>query len=246
MIIDAHAHMDEIPSLGWMDPADRVVGFLDRAGIDMAVVSTYCNMPGIKDDAVEYLYEGCSQYPGRFIPYIRLDPWYGDRALAVLDRAVKQFGFKGVKFHPAHYSLQPFGIDTVNILKRAAEYDIPVLFHCSDEACCLPLQIAEACRQSPETTVILAHMGGFYHLEDAIRVCQKYPNVYMDTCESPFPHGIEKAVRELGAEKILFGTDIPTDNPFFEIEKIKCIGLSKEEEELIFCGNIARILHLEI
>jgi len=27
MIIDAHAHMDEIPALGWIDPPERVIKF---------------------------------------------------------------------------------------------------------------------------------------------------------------------------------------------------------------------------
>jgi len=246
MIIDSHAHMDEIPSLGWIDPPERVISFMDKAGIDKAVVSTYCNLPGIKDDALEYVLEGVNKYPDRFIPYVRLDPWYGDRALAVLDKAVREYNFKGVKFHPVHYSLHPFGEDTVKIMRRAAEFDIPVLFHCSDEAMCLPLQIAEAVRQSPATKVILAHMGGFYHMEDAIRVCKEFKNVYMDTCESPFIHGIAKAIKEVGADKILFGTDIPTDNPIFEIEKIKALKLSKDEEDLIFYKNIARLLNMTV
>jgi predicted TIM-barrel fold metal-dependent hydrolase len=246
MIIDSHAHMDEVLSLGWFDPPERVIGFLDRAGIDMAVVSTYCNLPGINNDALEYVYEGVKKFPDRLIPYVRLDPWYGEKTLAIIDKAVKDYNFKGVKLHPVHYTLHPYGADTVNIMKRAAEYDIPVLFHSSDEAMCLPLQIAEGVRQSPETKVILAHMGGFYHVEDAIRVCKEFPNVYLDTCENPFPYQIRTAVEELGADRVLFGTDIPTDNPFFEIEKIKCLNLSKEEEDLIFYKNIARLLNLKI
>lgn len=246
MIIDSHAHMDEVASLGWMDPPERVLKFMDMAGIDMAVVSTYCNLPGINDGALEYVYEGCKKFPGRFIPYVRLDPWYGQRALDVVDIAVKKYNFRGLKFHPVHYSLHPFGEDTVKLLRKAADYDIPVLFHCSDEAMCLPLQIAEAVRQSPETKVILAHMGGFFHSNDAIEVAKKYKNVYIDTCEMPIINEIKRAVKELGADKVLFGTDIPTDNPLFEIEKIKSIGLLKEEEDLIFYKNIARILKMDI
>ena len=246
MIIDAHAHVDEIASLGWMDPPERVVSFMDMANIDKAVVSTYCNLPGINNDALEYMNDSVKKFPDRLIPYVRLDPWYGQRTLDVLDKAVKEYNFKGVKFHPVHYTLHPFGEDTVKILKRAAEYDIPVLFHCSDEAMCLPMQIAEGIRQSPETKVILAHMGGFFHLDDAIRVCRDFKNVYLDTCESPLIHDIKRAVEILGADRILFGTDIPTDNPLFEIEKIKAMKLSKEEEDLIFYKNIARLLNLEI
>jgi predicted TIM-barrel fold metal-dependent hydrolase len=163
-----------------------------------------------------------------------------------MDLAVKKYGYKGVKFHPVHYTLHPFGRETVAILKRAAEYDIPVLFHCSDEMMCLPLQIEEAYKQSPETKVILAHSGGFFHMDDAIRIVARNKNMYMDTCENASIEGLKKAVRTVGAEKVLFGTDIPTDNPLFEIEKIKALELSKEEEDLIFYKNIARLLHLNV
>jgi len=245
MLIDSHAHMDEIESLGWIDPPERVIKFMDMAGIDKAVVSTYCNTPGIKEDAIEYVAANVAKFP-RLIPYVRLDPWYGRRALDAMIKAVKTYNFKGVKFHPVHYSLHPFGDDTVNILKKAADYDIPVLFHCSDEAMCLPYQIEEACRQSPETKVILAHMGGFFHKTDALEVAYENENVYLDTCEFPYPEDIRTAVKKLGSGKLLFGTDIPTDNPLFEIEKIKCLGLPKEDEDNIFFKNIASILKLDV
>jgi predicted TIM-barrel fold metal-dependent hydrolase len=238
--------MDEVKSLGWIDPPERVIRFMDMVGIDKAVVSTYCNTPGIKDDALEYVAENVAKYPDRLIPYVRLDPWYGQRTLEVLTKAVEIYKFKGAKLHPVHYSLHPFGEDTVNIMKRAAHYVIPVLFHCSDEMMCLPYQIEEACRQSPDTKVILAHMGGFFHRADAIEVAYNNENVYLDTCEFPYPEGIREAARKLGSRKLLFGTDLPTDNPFFEIEKIKCIHLPKEDEDNIFFKNIASILKINL
>ena len=246
MIIDSHAHMDELVALGWLDPPEKVIKLMDWAGIDKAVVSTYCNLPGINDNALEYVADGVSKYPDRLIHYVRLDPWYGDRAISILERAVEEFNFKGVKLHPVHYTLHPFGEATVNILKKAANYGIPVLFHCSDETMSLPLQIEKAIIQSPNTVVILAHMGGFFHYNDAIKVCKRNENVYLDTCEISYVSVIKKAVSEVGADKILFGTDIPTDNPFFEIEKIKACNLSKEAEDKIFFKNIAKILKLNI
>lgn len=244
MIIDAHAHIDEVPALDWIDPPEKLMPLLDIAGIDMAVVSTYANMPGFNDGAMEYVYDACLRYP-RLIPYIRLDPWYGDRALDVMRTAVEQFGFKGVKLHPVHYTLHPYGEQTVSILKLAREYDIPVLFHCSDEEMSLPLQIALAVKQSPETIVICAHMGGFFHNEDVVRLMCEHENVFVDTSEFPYPAYIKKAVNLVGAERVLFGTDLPTTNVFVEMEKVRLAGLTDSEEQAVFGGNIARILKLK-
>lgn len=246
VVIDAHAHMDVCDVRGWYDDPDRVIGFMDRAGIDMAVVSTYRNTPETDLSALEYIAEGCRQYPERLIPFLRLNPRAGTKALDALELGIHEYGIKGVKLHPASYNLAPFMKATTDILKMAARYEMPVLFHCSDELMCYPLQLEEAIRECPDTTVILAHMGGFFHKRDALEVCKRNPNVYMDTCEFTFSKEIEKAVREIGAERLLFGTDIPTDNPVFEIEKVKRLGLGQENEDFIFYKNIARILKMDL
>ena len=246
LIIDAHAHMDVFPARGWYDTPDKVIRYMDMAGIDMAVVSTYVNYPGPKRTAIEDLYNDCNQYPGRFIPYIRLNPRFVDETEAAIDLAVKEYGFKGVKLHPTSYAIHPFTEPTLKILRRAAHYDIPVLFHCSDENLTLPLQIAEAAKHCPETKIIMAHMGGFHHFKDVLRALKKYPNLYIDTCEFPFSQEIRIAAEEVGPERILFGTDIPTDNPVFEIEKVKQANLGEQAEENIFCNNIAKLLKLDV
>ncbi len=246
MIIDAHAHMDVFPARGWYDTPEKVIKYLDMANIDMAVVSTYVNYPGPNMKAVEELYDNCSKYPGRFIPFIRMNPRFVDETENAVDMAVKKYNFKGIKLHPTSYAIHPFTEPTLKILRKAVEYDIPVLFHCSDECLTLPLQIAEAAEACPEAKIILAHMGGFHHREDAINTAKKYKNVYVDMCEMPFAYSIKKAVEEIGSEKVLFGTDLPTDNPVFEIKKVKMAGLSEQEEENIFFKNAAKLLKLDL
>lgn len=244
MLIDAHAHMDECPIRGFFDPPEKVVAIMNRCGIDKAVVSTYRNAPEADPRIIEYVAEGTAKYPDRLIPFVRLNPRYGDIAVTVLDRAVREFGFQGIKLHPASYNLIPCGDATVNIFKRAADFDIPVLIHCTDEMMCLPLQIEMAMERSPRTKVILAHLGGFFHTEDVIRVCERRDTAYIDTSEIPNSDKIRHAVSRLGAERILFGTDIPTDNPELEIFKVKTAGLGAEAEEMIFFRNAAKLLKL--
>lgn len=246
MIIDAHAHMDECPVRGWYDYPERVIGFMDRFGIDKAVVSTYRNAPETDNAALEYLVEGCAKYPDRLIPFLRLNPRAGNKAVELLEAAVENDGIKGVKLHPASYNLPPFGGITVEIMKTAAHYDIPVLFHCSDELMCYPLQIGDAMDESPETKVILAHMGGFFHKKDVIEIMKRSPNAYSDTCEFPFSAGIEAFIEQVGPDRLFFGTDIPTDNPAFEIEKIKMLKLGQEIEDKLFFKNIAQLLKIAV
>jgi len=46
MIVDSHAHVDEVPALGWIDPPEALIAELDDAGIDRAVVMTYTDAVG--------------------------------------------------------------------------------------------------------------------------------------------------------------------------------------------------------
>ncbi|MEG0292143.1 MAG: amidohydrolase family protein [Anaerovoracaceae bacterium] len=246
MIIDSHAHSDEFIETGWIDPPEKVIEYMDMAGIDMACISTYCNAPGFNPNAVKYIAAARDKYPDRFIPFIRLDPNHGQKTLDTLKEAIEVYGFKGVKLHPVDYALPAFAPTVIKIMQMAGEYGMPVLYHCSDELMCLPLEIEAGIAEAPETNIILGHMGGFYHQNDAIEIAKRNPNVYLETCEQPFTWGIKKAVEEIGADRVLFGTDIPTDNPILEVEKIKSAKLGKEAEEMIFYKNIARLLKLNV
>ena len=246
MIIDAHAHMDVCDVRGWYDTPEVVIELMDRFGLDKAVVMGYRNAPETDNSALDYLVESCKKYPGRLIPLIRLNPRAGFKSIELLELAVEEHGIKGVKLHPASYNLPPFGGITVEILKKAAYYDIPVLFHCSDEMMTYPAQIGDAMDESPDTKVILAHMGGFFHKKDAIELMKRHPNAYTDTCEFPFSAGILRFIEELGPDRIFFGTDLPTDNPAVEIEKIKILNLGPEIEDKLFYKNIAGVLKLEV
>lgn len=246
MIIDAHAHMDECPIRGFFDPPEKVVGIMDRAGIDIAVVSTYRNAPEADPKILEYVAEGVAKYPGRLVPFVRLNPRFGGKALEVLDRAVNEFGFRGVKLHPSSYNLIPVGDATVDIFKKAADYGLPVMLHCTDEMMCLPAQIEMAMERAPDTVVQLAHVGGFFHTEDVIRLCERKPNAYIDTSEIPNAKKIKQVVDRIGSDRLLFGTDIPTDNPAFEIYKIHAAGLHAADVENILWRNAARLFQLDI
>jgi len=244
MMIDSHAHIDYVPALGWDFSPEKVIQIMDKARIDKAVVSSISNLPGINPNALDYLKSAIDKYPDRLMAYVRLDPWYGSKAIEWMEKAINEYGFKGVKLHPVHYTLHPFQNSTINILKKAVDLEVPVLFHCSDEAMSLPLQISLAAEKVPDATIILAHMGGFFHNRDAINVAKRFPNVYVDTCEIPYPSVIRQAVEILGAEKVLFGTDSPGDVALLEIEKVKMANLKPEDEEKIFWKNISKILKL--
>ena len=244
MIIDSHTHVDEAPSFGWYDPPETIVRLLDEAQIDRAVVMTYRDAPGPEERVLEYLPEAVQRYPDRLIGYARMNPRYGDQAVELFDRAVRDYGMRGLKLHPVSYVMHPASEPTLALIRQAAALGVPTLFHCGDEEFTLPLQIAEAAAAVPEATIILGHMGGYFHVRDAIRVARRHPNLVLETSAMPYPRLIKEAVEAVGAERVLFASDGPGCDPTLEVEKVRRAGLSPEQEDLLFRGNVERLLGL--
>jgi predicted TIM-barrel fold metal-dependent hydrolase len=240
-IIDSHTHVDEYEAFGWFDPPEVLVELLDEAGIDKAVVMTYADAPVLKPDALSYLHGACKKFPDRLIPYARINPHAGNAA-ALLEEAIVDLKMKGLKIHQESVTAAAHHDSVVRLVKRAAEFDAPTLFHSGDEPLSLPQQFARLAEEAPEATIILAHMGGYHHTDDAIRVCERYDNLLVDTSACPYPHKIREAVERLGAHRVLFGSDGPGCNPGLELRKVMRLGLSEGEQRLLLHDNIASIL----
>lgn len=240
-IIDSHTHVDEYEAFGWFDPPEAIIGLLDEAGIDQAVIMTYADAPVLKADALQYIHDACKKYPDRLIPYARINP-HAVNAAALLEEAIVDLGMKGLKIHQESVTAAAHHDSIIRLVKKAAAFNAPTLFHSGDEALSLPLQFTKLAEVAPEATIILAHMGGYHHTEDAIRVCEKYGNLLVDTSACPYPDKIKEAIERLGAHRVLFGSDGPGCNPKLELQKVRRIGLSEEELQLVLHDNIASIL----
>jgi predicted TIM-barrel fold metal-dependent hydrolase len=241
MIVDFHTHVDDVPALGWHLPVDAVLAQLDEAGIDQAVVMTILDAPALRPDALDRLAAACASAGGRLYGFARVHPWY-DEAPALLEHALDELGFRGVKLHGVSTLAHPGEEPVLRLLRIAASRGVPVMFHSGDDPFTTPLEIADAARAVPDATVVLAHTGGYGHTEDAIAVAEMLPNVYLDTSAMPYPRAIADAVRRIGAERVLFASDAPGCPAPLELAKIRLAGLTDEQLKLVLGGNALRIL----
>jgi predicted TIM-barrel fold metal-dependent hydrolase len=56
-----------------------------------------------------------------------------------------------------------------------------------------------------------------------------------------FPFDIKTFVRNVGADRLTYGSDVPYQSPRVEQEKLRVLELSDGELELVFRRNAARI-----
>jgi len=238
MIIDSHTHVDKF---GWYDPPETIIRLMDEAGIDKSVIMTYGDAPDV-EGSLEYTAEAVEKYPDRLIGYARMNPRRGDQAHRLFEKAIEEYGFKGLKLHPVGTLCHPAGPETIEIIRLASRYNAPVLFHCGDEELSLPLQVAQAAEECPEATIILGHMGGYFHWKDAIRVAEAYPNTVLDTSALPYPQAIAQAVERVGSARVLYASDGPGCDPRLEVHKVRLANLAPEDEEAVFHRSIEAIL----
>ena len=240
-IVDAHLHVDDVPALGWQLEAEECIRRLDEAGIERGVVMTIVDAPEINPDALELIAAACAKYPGRLDAFARIHPWYGAQAEALLEHAFA-LGFKGLKLHPVSTIAHPAGEETARLIRIAAAHSAPTLFHCADEPMATPLAVARAARAVPEATIILGHMGGYFHAAEAIRVAEAHANVVLETSAMPYPAKIREAVERIGPVRVLYASDGPACSPRIEVEKVRLAGLAPADERAVFADNALRLL----
>jgi len=245
MVIDAHAHADENEIWGWYDPPEKLIALMDEAGIDLSVVTSYSDEPG-PSPGLRNLERYVAAYPERLIGFPRIDPKFGQSSVQLLQRVIRENPLmRGLKLHPVSNLVKPYAERCVDLIRAAGQLNVPVFIHCGDATPALPLQIGKAAGMCPHT-VIICHLGGYFHAEEIVRVAERRTNMVLDTSSCPYPAWIRRAVEVLGPERVVFASDNPAGDPISELEKIRMLGLSRDVEQQILWKNIARLLRLEL
>lgn len=104
-----------------------------------------------------------------------------------------------------------------------------------------PAELAHLARQYPEQSFVCAHAGGEW--EQGIRAVGETGNILVETSGFDATAGfIEMAVRELGQDRIVFGSHLPSRSLGTELSKVTTAAISDEARQLILGGNFRRLL----
>ena len=76
-------------------------------------------------------------------------------------------------------------------------------------------------------------------------MARRAENLILGTTGVVYDFAITKAVRAIGADRVVYGSEMPMNNPVHEIQKIRDTDLSDEDKEKILGLNIQRILGLD-
>jgi len=200
-IVDAHVHLG-IDRDGHALAAADLVADMDANGI-AASVAFPADEPGMDGDfreANSRVADAAVAYPGRIIPFCRIDPTLPiGRVLADADAT----GVRGVKLHPVAQRFHPEGDECVRVVREATDRGWPVLFHAGFGARPLGDAFARLIDQVPDARLILAHGGRGDHRALAAATAG-HPGVLFDSSIAALPDLVT-----LAPERIVFGSDRP-------------------------------------
>jgi uncharacterized protein len=248
MIIDDHVHVHEWSfQKGQREfEADYVIELMDRWGVDKSIIMDSLAYIGLdQKTSNEHTRDAVNSFPDRLIGFANIKPPQG---LAIcsdeIKRTVRDWGFRGIKLHPQvdRYPVNDRRL-VYPIIELAIEFDVPVWVHTGNQPYATPTLLAPVARDFPDAKVIIGHMGsGMFY--DAICVAKRYDNLYVDISLQG-GHAFKTACEDVGAAKMLFGSDSPYASPGSIMRMIEESPLlNNEEKSLILGENIARLIGL--
>lgn len=246
LLIDCHGHLGRWPLTHMpRTSVDETIQTMDRLGIDKLCLSSFlacfCHFRRGND----LLAETVGRHPDRLVGQIVVNPNYPDEVLPELQRWENQPGMRMLKIHPFCHEYPAHGPGYRDLWQYADDKEMVVLTHTwESDKNCGPALFANIASDNPRVKIILAHAGGTQEgCRQAIRAVREYDNLYLDTATSQLHVGmIERFVREVGADRLLFGSDVPLLEPAAQLGRIAYARIKEEEKEKILGGNIKRLL----
>jgi uncharacterized protein len=247
MVIDAHVHSGNAKGCS----LEALLRLADRAGFDKIFCTDWAALSYDMVEGNRRLAADMLRYPDRIIGYCTIPSHhFGQKAVDEVQRCYEVYGMRGLKVWHQTAGIGSYSLLTsidepqmVPIFEKAAELGMLVLAHST------PAECAGLSQKVPGVKLLMAHMGGcptaMGDWHKAIQAAVEYPNILLDTASSQSDMGyLEAAVAAVGAERVIFGTDMPFIDPFFGLSKVTGAKLTDEQKELILAGNVMRLLEL--
>lgn len=156
----------------------------------------------------------------------------------------------GLKFHPWESQLAIDDEKYRPYLEFASRHNLPCLFHTAKDGFSNVAFLEKWLKEFPYVKFVAAHMELYSpnHGETSIELLKKYRNLYIDSAWVPVDR-VTRVLREIGIDRIFFGTDSPIDgidtlaNDIYRSYEEE---LSEEEKRAFYFENGKKVYNLPI
>lgn len=248
-IFDAHLHIpsDNGENFQWnlvTRNMPEFVSYLDKCGVRRGVISSsWSNKAQTPEDyrngnreVAKYV----ERYKGRFRGSCVITPFRVDEALREIEHCHREYGF--VWLGEFCNYMTGYRYDTpewAEVMKLATRLNLVLQIHTNTK------EMRYLVENFPDATIVFPHLGGNRDdIFERISTIAQHKNAHIDLSGSGIERvGIlEKAVREIGADRVLYGSDFTINEPSSVIARVNNAFLTKEDREKILFRNVERLL----
>lgn len=234
-------------------PLAATLHSMDAGGVSAALISAWVGPQGamISNDEVAGFVE---QAPDRLVGVGSVDISRPMEAVREVRRCVRQLGFKAIRVLPWLWELPPTHGRFYPVYAECCELGIPF---CTQVGHTGPLKPSEFGRpipyidqvalDFPDLVIVGGHIG-YPWTDEMIAVCDKHPNVHIDTSAytvKRYPPSLVAYLAGHGRKKVLFGTNWPMIPPKKALEGLDALSLDDATAKLFLAANAARVFKLD-
>ena len=220
------------------------VAYLDKCGVRRGVISAArSNTAQTPEDyraGNREVARYAEKYPGRFRPSAVITPFRIDEALREIEECHRQLGFRWLgEFcnYMTHYRYQ--SPEWTQVMQLAEKLNLVIQIHTNTE------EMRYLAENFPRNTIVFPHLGGSpKEIGERIAIVARHPQCSIDVSGSGIERvGIlEKAVKEIGSERVLYGSDFTINEPSGVIDRVRNAFLTPADRENILFRNVERLL----
>jgi hypothetical protein len=247
---DLHGHLSGVPGATAEERVDFLLACADRLGIERLCLlwaspfSTPDPAPAELTRNHDEVYRAVEKAKGRLLGFVYLNPNHLEFSLRELDRCVRDGPLVGVKLWCAKRCREA---ELDPIIRRAGELRAVIYQHTWFKATgnmpgeSTPLDLVELAARHPGVPIVCGHAGGDW--ERGIRAVRAAKNVVLEAAGfDPCAGAVEMAVRELGAERVVYGSDVGGRTFASQLARVVGAAIPEAAKRLVLGGNLRRLL----
>jgi predicted TIM-barrel fold metal-dependent hydrolase len=248
-IWDLHCHITGVAGITPEERLENLLRYADRVGIERLCV--YMGMRLLPDPSPDDLrrqndevLRAIAKHPDRTFGFAYASAKHIEASLAELERCVAHGPMVGMKLWIAAKCSIP---EVDPLIRRAAELKAVIFQHTwikttgnvAGES--TPRDLVILAQRFPSVPFICGHTGGNFEL--GIREIRAQPNIFADLAGGDPTAGLtEMAVRELGADRVLYGSDAGGRSFASQLAKVHGAQISDTDKQKILCDNLRRMM----
>lgn len=212
---------------------DGIVRDMERLGVAKTCVFSFAGIFSDEAHGNDVTAEAVRRHPDRFVGFTLLNPHRGrDAMLRELERGAKM-GLRGVKLIP-HYQGYPEEGPLIDIACQWAHERRQIILNHNWKS---PQQMERLVTAYPNACFFTGHTTTAY-----AEIMKRHKNLYVCSCPLLAPRACEDVVAAIGADRLMFGSDLQDLPIAWGLGPILFARIPPEQKRLILGGNLQRVL----